>query len=136
MKIWVGPAVGWAYGDRGWDLSHRFRTEDALAAVEQAGRREWEVQMATIKPNNGLGFSPNGRMHVILIPGFAGFDVLGQLEYYAGVTPLLYSTPCVLTHGLPSWCGRWGYRSSEGHPCVLTKFGCGRAAGGKVFLRA
>ncbi len=28
------------------------------------------------------------RFHVVLIPGFAGFDALGQLEYYAGITPL------------------------------------------------
>jgi triacylglycerol lipase len=28
------------------------------------------------------------RHHVVLIPGFAGFDALGQLEYYAGVTPI------------------------------------------------
>jgi triacylglycerol lipase len=27
-------------------------------------------------------------LHVVLIPGFAGFDPLGQLEYYAGVTPM------------------------------------------------
>jgi hypothetical protein len=26
-------------------------------------------------------------LHVVLVPGFAGFDALGQLEYYAGVTP-------------------------------------------------
>ncbi len=31
------------------------------------------------------GFSP--RLHIVLIPGFAGFDALGQMEYYAGVTP-------------------------------------------------
>ena len=45
-KIWAGPAVGWAYlvcvidcctrEIVGWNLSHRCRTEDALAAVEQA----------------------------------------------------------------------------------------------------
>jgi len=29
-----------------------------------------------------------GRLHIVLIPGFAGFDALGQLEYYAGVTPV------------------------------------------------
>ncbi|HET8542684.1 MAG TPA: hypothetical protein VFL83_22610 [Anaeromyxobacter sp.] len=29
------------------------------------------------------------RVHLVLVPGFAGFDALGQLEYYAGVTPLL-----------------------------------------------
>ena len=28
-----------------------------------------------------------GRVHIVLIPGFVGFDALGQLEYYAGVTP-------------------------------------------------
>jgi hypothetical protein len=26
------------------------------------------------------------RLHIVLIPGFAGFDALGQLEYYSGVT--------------------------------------------------
>ncbi len=29
-----------------------------------------------------------GRVHVVLVPGFAGFDALGQLEYYAGLTPI------------------------------------------------
>jgi len=29
----------------------------------------------------------NRRTHVILVPGFAGFDALGQLEYYACLTP-------------------------------------------------
>lgn len=28
------------------------------------------------------------RLHVVLVPGFGGFDALGQLEYYAGVTPI------------------------------------------------
>lgn len=27
-------------------------------------------------------------VHIVLVPGFAGFDALGQLEYYAGITPL------------------------------------------------
>ena len=49
-KIWAGPAVGWAYlvcvidcctrEIVGWNLSHRCRTEDALAAVEQAAGRQ------------------------------------------------------------------------------------------------
>jgi hypothetical protein len=30
--------------------------------------------------------SPASRTHVVLVPGFVGFDALGQLEYYAGVT--------------------------------------------------
>src|SRR5213075_2473039 len=30
----------------------------------------------------------NSRTHIVMVPGFAGFDALGQLEYYAGVTPL------------------------------------------------
>lgn len=33
---------------------------------------------------------PCSRVHIVLVPGFAGFDALGQLEYYAGVTPLLH----------------------------------------------
>ena len=45
-KIWAGPAIGWAYlvcvidcctrEIVGWDLSRRCRTEEVLAAVEQA----------------------------------------------------------------------------------------------------
>jgi triacylglycerol lipase len=31
------------------------------------------------------------RVHIVLVPGFGGFDALGQLEYYAGITPLLQS---------------------------------------------
>jgi hypothetical protein len=35
-------------------------------------------------------FGPSGRrVHVVLVPGFAGFDALGQVEYYAGTTDLL-----------------------------------------------
>lgn len=30
--------------------------------------------------------SSRGRVHMVLIPGFAGFDALGQIEYYAGTT--------------------------------------------------
>ena len=30
--------------------------------------------------------SSGRRLHIVLIPGFAGFDALGQLDYYAGVT--------------------------------------------------
>jgi hypothetical protein len=30
--------------------------------------------------------TPAGRVHVVMVPGFAGFDALGQLQYYAAVT--------------------------------------------------
>jgi len=30
----------------------------------------------------------SGRTHVVLVPGFVGFDALGNLEYYAGVTAI------------------------------------------------
>ncbi len=35
------------------------------------------------------GSSKRKRSHVVLVPGFAGFDALGQLEYYSGITPLI-----------------------------------------------
>jgi putative transposase len=70
-KIWAGPAVGWAYLVSvidcctreivGWNLSHRCRTEDALAAVEQAvlerlpaGSREKNLTLTT---DNGTQFT-------------------------------------------------------------------------------
>ncbi len=33
---------------------------------------------------NGL----NNRLHIVVVPGFGGFDALGNIEYYAGVTPI------------------------------------------------
>jgi putative transposase len=70
-KIWARPAAGWAclvsVIDRctreivGWNLSYRCRTEDALAAVEQAilarlpeGRRAANVTLTT---DNGTRFT-------------------------------------------------------------------------------
>ena len=70
-KIWAGPAVGWAYlvcvidcctrEIVGWQLSHRCRTEDALAAVEQAvlarmpaGSRAGHLTLTT---DNGTQFT-------------------------------------------------------------------------------
>jgi putative transposase len=70
-KVWAGPAVGWAYlvcvidcctrEIVGWNLSHRCRTEDALAAVEQAvlerlpeGSREENLTLTT---ENGTQFT-------------------------------------------------------------------------------
>jgi hypothetical protein len=34
---------------------------------------------------------PMRRTHLVLVPGFAGFDALGQMQYYADLTPLLSS---------------------------------------------
>ncbi len=34
------------------------------------------------------GFQSHKRFHIVLVPGFGGFDALGQVEYYAGITPL------------------------------------------------
>ena len=31
------------------------------------------------------------RYHIVLVPGFGGFDALGQIEYYAGITPLFHN---------------------------------------------
>jgi putative transposase len=70
-KIWAGSAVGWAYLVSvidcctreivGWHLSNRCRTEDALAAVEQAvlerlpaGSREGNLTLTT---DNGTQFT-------------------------------------------------------------------------------
>jgi triacylglycerol lipase len=41
-----------------------------------------------VEANDDLRLPPYARMHIVLIPGFGGFDALGQLEYYAGVTAL------------------------------------------------
>ena len=38
-------------------------------------------------PRQVISFSSR-RSHLVLIPGFAGFDALGQLEYYGGLTEL------------------------------------------------
>jgi len=70
-KVWAGPSLGWAYLVSvidcctreivGWHLSQRCRTEDALAAVEQAvlerlpeGSREANLTLTT---DNGTQFT-------------------------------------------------------------------------------
>ena len=48
------------------------------------------------------GFPHSKRFHIVLIPGFGGFDALGQVEYYAGVTPVFQKwqagKPAVVLH--------------------------------------
>ena len=78
-KIWAGPAVGWAYlvcvidcctrEIVGWNLSHRCRTEDALAAVEQSvlerlpeGSREGNLTLTT---DNGTQFTSSRFMETL-----------------------------------------------------------------------
>ncbi|HEY6886380.1 MAG TPA: hypothetical protein VI300_01335 [Solirubrobacter sp.] len=39
------------------------------------------------------------RVHIVLVPGFGGFDALGQLEYYSGVTPLFRTWQAARTPG-------------------------------------
>jgi len=70
-KVWIGPSLGWAYLVSvidcctreivGWHLSQRCRTEDALAAVEQAvlerlpaGSRSANLTLTT---DNGTQFT-------------------------------------------------------------------------------
>jgi hypothetical protein len=38
--------------------------------------------------NQAASALPAKRLHIVLIPGFAGFDALGQLQYYGRITPL------------------------------------------------
>src|SRR5437764_461658 len=32
------------------------------------------------------GSASSRRVHIVLVPGFGGFDALGKIEYYAGIT--------------------------------------------------
>ena len=32
------------------------------------------------------GSASRDRVHIVLVPGFGGFDALGKIEYYAGIT--------------------------------------------------
>lgn len=47
----------------------------------EAGREREEAMIRT-----GNASRVAKRIHAVLVPGFAGFDALGQIEYYAGVT--------------------------------------------------
>ncbi len=42
--------------------------------------------MTSSKSSEGSHTLAGDRTHIVLVPGFVGFDALGQLEYYAGVT--------------------------------------------------
>ena len=57
-------------------------------------------RIAALERRPSSEFSLSNRYHIVLVPGFAGFDALGQVEYYAGVTSLFQtwsdSAPAVL----------------------------------------
>jgi triacylglycerol lipase len=63
-----------------------------LIAIRQTGVTRakkppnWLKRFPAMAGGNGLGLGK--RCHVVLVPGFGGFDALGQVEYYSGVTPL------------------------------------------------
>ena len=59
-------------------------TSALRAGLERDDTRHQEQTMA----NREVGARSNRRSHIVLIPGFAGFDALGQLEYYGGITPV------------------------------------------------
>jgi triacylglycerol lipase len=40
--------------------------------------------------------------HIVLVPGFGGFDALGQIEYYAGVTPVFEEWAAEAPPGAPA----------------------------------
>jgi steroid delta-isomerase-like uncharacterized protein len=47
----------------------------------------WDLKLL----QNQLGIkelAKSTRIHIVLVPGFGGFDALGDLHYYAGVTPV------------------------------------------------
>jgi hypothetical protein len=46
--------------------------------------------------------SPSPRHHIVLVPGFGGFDALGQLEYYAGVSEVFYHWQQTRTDNQPA----------------------------------
>jgi len=46
--------------------------------------------MEVLNMANQRASSSSKRLHIVLIPGFAGFDALGQLEYYASITPFFH----------------------------------------------
>ena len=39
------------------------------------------------------------QQHVVLVPGFVGFDALGQVNYYSGVTELFHRGPKLPSSG-------------------------------------
>jgi triacylglycerol esterase/lipase EstA (alpha/beta hydrolase family) len=47
--------------------------------------RAWEWYHRSMVPSA----SKSTRTHIVLIPGFGGFDALGDIHYYAGITPVL-----------------------------------------------
>lgn len=44
------------------------------------------------------GYSPTVRTHVVMVPGFGGFDALGQLRYYCGCTHAFGKRPEAALH--------------------------------------
>src|SRR4051794_6530785 len=43
-----------------------------------------------------------GQTHIVLVPGSGGFDALGQIEYYAGLTPVFEAWATEAEPGSPA----------------------------------
>lgn len=69
-----------------------FDVSEGVTRLLERGTASWKVDLAE-RPTmpdartTRAQRSP-GHVHVILVPGFAGFDALGQVSYYFGVTEL------------------------------------------------
>jgi triacylglycerol lipase len=46
-----------------------------------------------------------GRLHLVFVPGFGGFDALGDIEYYAGITDV-FQAWCAQRHAQHYWGNR------------------------------
>jgi hypothetical protein len=63
----------------------------------------------------------NPRHHFVLVPGFVGFDALGQLDYYAGVTQV-FDAWIGLRHGTAGyWPGRVSIHYFDNYPTASVK---------------
>ena len=56
-------------------------------ASKASGPRLSLVDPKPLIPRGQVLFAAN-RYHIVLVPGFGGFDAIGQVEYYTGVTSL------------------------------------------------
>jgi hypothetical protein len=90
----VVPRVAGQLRDLRGGLTARVRVTfvSALVTFElplcPGGHADCTFSGAIMRMRKTPSASSAARLHVVLVPGFAGFDALGQIEYYAGVTQL------------------------------------------------
>lgn len=83
-------------------ISRHRRAERRIASSSAMRLASGTLVHCVRTPREESNMTSDRQTHIVLVPGFGGFDALGQIEYYAGVTPVFHAWSDAATAGSPA----------------------------------